>query len=145
MMHIFSHRWSGWSWSQSLFWERFCSCYLKGGPSWGGSAVRGSVCPLSWRCYQFCFTWNPKWLQSDYREDGLEQRQIQNEGEMPRFSPAFGGWQSPHMVKCLLASVKSWVQTREGVGKGGRNDPNIKKKFIFCFCGPGIQPRAFTW
>jgi hypothetical protein len=36
-----------------------------------------------------CLSWNPKWLQGDSRENGSEQRQIQNEGEMSCFSPTF--------------------------------------------------------
>jgi hypothetical protein len=35
------------------------------------------------------FFWNPRGLQNDCRENGLEQRQIQNGGEMPSFSPVF--------------------------------------------------------
>jgi hypothetical protein len=34
-----------------------------------------------------CLSWNPRGLQSDCSENGLEQRQIQNGGEMPCFSP----------------------------------------------------------
>jgi hypothetical protein len=30
------------------------------------------------------------WFQGDCRENGLDKREIQNEGQMPCFSPAFG-------------------------------------------------------
>jgi hypothetical protein len=30
--------------------------------------------PCQIRCYQFCPSWNPRWLQSDYKENVLEQR-----------------------------------------------------------------------
>jgi hypothetical protein len=38
---------------------------------------------------QYCPSWNPRWLQSDCRENGLKQRQIQYEAQMPSFSLAF--------------------------------------------------------
>jgi hypothetical protein len=36
-----------------------------------------------------CLSWNPRWLQGDCKENGLEQRQIQNGGQMPCFSSGF--------------------------------------------------------
>jgi hypothetical protein len=49
--------------SQSLFFRGsgvVNQSNLAGDPSWGGSTVGGSFCPLSWRCYQFCLSWNPR-------------------------------------------------------------------------------------
>jgi hypothetical protein len=58
-------------------------------PHLEGWSVLQVTSALSGSCYRFCPFWNPRGSQSDYKENGLEKRQIQNEGEMPCFSPAF--------------------------------------------------------
>jgi hypothetical protein len=49
-------------------------CQVAGGQPWGRS-VEGGFCVLSWRCH-ICLSWNPRWLQSDCKENCLEQRQV---------------------------------------------------------------------
>jgi hypothetical protein len=53
-------------------------------------------------------SWNPRWLQSDCKENGLEQRQIQNGGQVPCFSPAISQFMGPRKSQCFSAKAV-WV------------------------------------
>jgi hypothetical protein len=110
-----SHVWFGWShdwWGQQTWSGRWSSSYHLKGVIWvlferiilaqdncphcdGGSSRWHQFLVI--KMYQFCPFWNPTWLQSDCKENGLEQRQIQNGGRD---------------AKLLLCLVNSYAQIR---------------------------------
>jgi hypothetical protein len=71
-----SQVWPGWSWSQTLFWERFQERLQQVVHPEEGLLLDIVSIPC---CGDVtCLSRNPRWLQSNCKEHGLEQKQIQN-------------------------------------------------------------------
>jgi hypothetical protein len=85
------------------------------------AAAHGSS-SLSWRCYQFFPFWNPRWLQSDWKENGLQQRQTQNGGRD---------------AKLLLFLVNLWDQVRSQCFSARATWVPLTITSII-FCGPEL-------